>query len=102
LLCDPLVGQRVGGVNAFGGGLVLLASGGKKVGGVGVSGDTSCTDHFVAWRVRNAVGLDHFGNHLRRSAGFRRDADHPDNIILDFKPTADGGILTGSADRSGA
>src|SRR5882724_6726362 len=50
---DPLVGQRVGGVNVFGGGLVLLSRGGKKVGGVGVSGDTSCTDHMVAWRVRH-------------------------------------------------
>jgi len=29
---DPLVGDRVGGVNVFGGGLVLLAAGGKKVG----------------------------------------------------------------------
>jgi hypothetical protein len=24
-----------------------------------VSGDTSCADHNVAWRVRHAVGLDH-------------------------------------------
>jgi C4-dicarboxylate-specific signal transduction histidine kinase len=50
---DPMVGQRVGGVNVFGGGLALYRSG-VKVGGVGVSGDTSCTDHMVAWRVRNA------------------------------------------------
>src|SRR5215469_12045708 len=48
---DPLVGRRVGGVNVFGGGLVLLSAGGVKVGGIGVSGDTSCTDHMVAWRV---------------------------------------------------
>ena len=41
---DPLVGQRVGGVNVFGGGLALY-KGGRKVGGVGVCGDTSCTDH---------------------------------------------------------
>jgi uncharacterized protein GlcG (DUF336 family) len=27
-------------------------------GGLGVSGDTSCTDHVVAWRVRDALGLD--------------------------------------------
>jgi uncharacterized protein GlcG (DUF336 family) len=90
---DPLVGQRVGGVNVFGGGLVLLASGGKKVGGVGVSGDTSCTDHFVAWRVRNTLGLDHFGKPPAAVGGVSGDADHPDNIIFDFKPTADGGIL---------
>ena len=25
---------------------------------MGVSGDTSCTDHVVAWLVRHALGLD--------------------------------------------
>jgi len=59
---DPLVGQRVGGVNVFGGGLALYTTGGKKVGAVGVSGDTSCTDHFVAWHVRNNLGFDHLSN----------------------------------------
>src|SRR5436190_21785259 len=49
---DPMVGNRVGGINVFGGGLVLLAKGGIRVGGVGVSGDTSCTDHMVAWHLR--------------------------------------------------
>ena len=90
---DPLVGQRVGGVNVFGGGLVLLASGGKKLGGVGVSGDTSCTDHFVAWRVRNTLGLDHFGPSGAAVGGVSGDTDRPDNIIFDFNPTANGGIL---------
>jgi uncharacterized protein GlcG (DUF336 family) len=90
---DPLVGQRVGGVNVFGGGLVLLASAGKKVGGVGVSGDTSCTDHFVAWRVRNTLGLDHFGPSGAAVGGVSGDSDHPDNIIFDFSQTANGGIL---------
>src|SRR6266480_4905738 len=49
---DPMVGSRIGGVNVFGGGLAVYKPGGKKIGGVGVSGDTSCTDHMVAWRVR--------------------------------------------------
>ena len=53
---DPLLGQRVGGVNVFGGGLALYAAG-VKVGAIGVSGDTSCTDHVVAWKVRAALGL---------------------------------------------
>jgi uncharacterized protein GlcG (DUF336 family) len=53
---DPLVGTRVGGVNVFGGGLALYASG-KKIGAIGVSGDTSCTDHVVAWKVRANLGL---------------------------------------------
>jgi uncharacterized protein GlcG (DUF336 family) len=84
---DPLVGQRVGGVNVFGGGLALYAGGGKKIGGVGVSGDTSCTDHMVAWRVRNSLGLDHFGP----VRGVSSDPNRPDNIIFDITPNPSGG-----------
>jgi len=54
---DPMVGKRIGGVNVFGGG-VALYSGGKVVGGVGVSGDSSCADHNIAWRIRKALALD--------------------------------------------
>jgi hypothetical protein len=90
---DPLVGQRVGGVNVFGGGLVLLSTGGVKVGGVGVSGDTSCTDHMVAWRVRHSLSLDHFGPTTSAVGGVSGDNTHPDNIIFDFTLTTDGGIL---------
>ena len=94
---DPLVGQRVGGINVFGGGLVLY-QGGVRVGGLGVSGDTSCTDHMVAWRTRNALGLDHFGA-VGGSAALTVTADlnHPDNIIFDIKPNPNGGtgISTG-------
>lgn len=53
---DPLVGKRIGGINVFGGGLALYKNG-KKIGAIGVSGDTSCTDHVVAWKVRAALGL---------------------------------------------
>src|SRR6266513_2254866 len=56
---DPLVGHKIGGVNVFGGGLGLYAAGHRIVGGVGVSGDTSCADHNIGWRVRNLLGLDH-------------------------------------------
>src|SRR5213078_4273964 len=50
---DPLVGKQIGGVNVFGGGLALYKQTSKKlVGGLGVSGDTSCTDHIIAWKVR--------------------------------------------------
>lgn len=48
---DPMVGHRIGGINVFGGGLALYRNG-KKMGAIGVSGDTSCTDHVVAWKVR--------------------------------------------------
>jgi uncharacterized protein GlcG (DUF336 family) len=55
---DPLVGEFIGGVNVFGGGLALYDSDATVLGGLGVSGDTSCTDHIVAWKVRDALGLD--------------------------------------------
>lgn len=56
---DPLVGKRVGGINVFGGGLALYNHDGKKVGAIGVSGDTSCTDHAVAWKMRHIMDFDH-------------------------------------------
>jgi uncharacterized protein GlcG (DUF336 family) len=55
---DPMVGKAIGGVIVFGGGLPLYTHDGKLVGGLGVSGDTACTDHVVAWKVRNKLGLD--------------------------------------------
>lgn len=54
---DPALGRRIGGIVAFGGGLALYNEGGI-IGGLGVSGDSSCADHNVAWRVRQALGLD--------------------------------------------
>jgi hypothetical protein len=83
---DPLVGQRVGGINVFGGGLALYVNG-VRYGGLGVSGDTSCTDHMVAWRTRNTLRLDGFSG----VAGVSGDPAHPDNIIFDITPNAAGG-----------
>jgi hypothetical protein len=88
---DPLVGGRVGGVNVFGGGLVLLAKGGVRVGGAGVSGDTSCTDHMVAWHLRHNLNLDHFGPTGSAVGGVAGDPAHPDNIIFDITPNPNGG-----------
>jgi hypothetical protein len=88
---DPMVGKRIGGVNVFGGGLALYKNG-SKVGGVGVSGDTSCTDHMVAWRVRHALGFDEF-----QGVQGVADAGHPDNIIFDIAANADGTGGTGQA-----
>ena len=48
------VGDRVGGINVFGGGLTLFVNG-HEAGAIGVSGDTSCTDHVVAWKVRASL-----------------------------------------------
>jgi uncharacterized protein GlcG (DUF336 family) len=55
---DPMVGQRIGGVNVFGGGLALYNSRKQLIGAIGVSGDTSCADHNIAWRTRARLGLD--------------------------------------------
>ncbi|HEX3495315.1 MAG TPA: heme-binding protein [Methylocella sp.] len=53
---DPLIGRRIGGTITFGGGLGLY-KGTTIVGGIGVSGDTACADHSVAWRTRIILGL---------------------------------------------
>ena len=55
---DPMVGERIGGVNVFGGGVALYNSKGDILGGLGVSGDTSCADHNIAWRTRQGLSLD--------------------------------------------
>lgn len=55
---DPMIGHRIGGVNVFGGGLALYNSKGVLVGALGVSGDTSCADHNIAWRTRHALNQD--------------------------------------------
>jgi uncharacterized protein GlcG (DUF336 family) len=75
---DPLVGEKVGGVNVFGGGLALYNTSGDFVGGLGVSGDTSCADHIIAWKVRHGLNLDNV------PAGVSATGD--DNII--FPPAA--------------
>jgi uncharacterized protein GlcG (DUF336 family) len=56
--------QIAGGMIFFGGGLPLYNSSGHIIGGLGVSGDTSCTDHEIAKRVRNAAALNPPGGEL--------------------------------------
>lgn len=51
------IGFVPGGIITFGGG-VALYSGGKVIGGLGVSGDTSCADHAIAFRMRHNAKLD--------------------------------------------
>jgi uncharacterized protein GlcG (DUF336 family) len=83
---DPMVGNRVGGVNVFGGGLALYNADSRVVGAVGVSGDTSCADHNIGWRVRNNLHLDNFGtgaNGKPLVGGVSGDNARPDNIIFD-------------------
>jgi uncharacterized protein GlcG (DUF336 family) len=90
---DPLVGEKVGGVNVFGGGLALYAPQKKLVGAVGLSGDTSCADHFIAWRVRHLLDMDHLAGAYAVSG----DATHPDNIVFDLMPDPNGGPDSTSA-----
>lgn len=54
------LGQVCGGTIAFGGGVPLYRDQ-KRVGGLGVSGDTACADHEIAKRVRSAAKLDPAG-----------------------------------------
>lgn len=48
--------QFPGGVITFGGGLPLYADG-KVIGGLGVSGDSACADHVIAYRMRKLAGF---------------------------------------------
>jgi len=68
---DPMVGKAIGGVIVFGGGLALYEKG-KIVGGLGLSGDTSCADHVIAWKVRHQLQLD--------SVPMGASPEHNDNI----------------------
>lgn len=52
---DPLIGKRLGGNNTMPGGLPLYDKTHTKVGAIGVSGDIRCSDHVVAWKVREAL-----------------------------------------------
>jgi len=51
------VGSVPGGIITFGGGVALYANG-KVIGGLGVSGDSACADHVIAYRMRKRTGLD--------------------------------------------
>jgi uncharacterized protein GlcG (DUF336 family) len=83
---DPLRGKRIGGVNVFGGGLALYSAAGRLLGALGVSGDTSCADHIIAWKTRHALNLDNV------PAGVAGDGK--DNIIHDVTVDAGTGHTT--------
>lgn len=73
---DPMVGKKIGGVNVFGGGLALYDKNGKLLGALGVSGDSSCADHNIAWKLRHKLQLDYI------PGGVSPNKD--DNIVYDI------------------
>jgi uncharacterized protein GlcG (DUF336 family) len=75
---DPMIAGRIGGINVFGGGLALYNAQKQLIGGLGVSGDSSCADHNIAWRTRNTLKLDFV------PAGVGPDTTRPDNIVYDI------------------
>jgi hypothetical protein len=75
---DPLLGKPVGGIVVFGGGLALYDQNHRAIGGLGASGDTSCADHNIAWRVRQMLKLDNVPG--------GPSPDHNDKVVYDVGP----------------
>lgn len=53
------VGFNPGGVITFGGGVALYNQSNQVIGGLGVSGDTACADHAIAYTMRILLKLNH-------------------------------------------
>ena len=71
-LAKQSIGGTPGGIITFGGG-VALYSGGQVVGALGVSGDSSCADHAIAFRMRQLAGYNTLPSGVA--------PDNTDNII---------------------
>jgi Uncharacterized protein, possibly involved in utilization of glycolate and propanediol len=80
-LNDPMTGKRIGGVNVFGGGLALYNAQGKIVGAIGVSGDTACADHNIAWKTRHELNFDNVPSGVNKDSN---SAKGDDNIVYDI------------------
>jgi hypothetical protein len=89
---DPLRGKRIGGVNIFGGGLPLY-KGGVKIGAIGSSGDTSCTDHTFAWRVRLALNTAGLADATTGDEMNTKDGLHPTCPNMPVGSKAETGII---------
>src|SRR5207248_11345610 len=73
---DRMVGKTAGGTVVFGGGLGLDDKGSQPVGGIGVSGDSSCADHNIVWKTRSYLKLDY--------VPFGVSPTKDDNIVYDI------------------
>jgi len=78
---DHMIGKKIGGINVFGGGVALYDEEGSLLGALGVSGDTSCADHNIAWKVRAALALDYVPAGVNEITGTMHKTD--DNIVYD-------------------
>jgi uncharacterized protein GlcG (DUF336 family) len=56
------IGQVPGGIITFGGGVALYNASRQVIGGLGVSGDTACADHAIAYQMRHLAALDNTPN----------------------------------------
>ena len=95
---DGMVGGRIGGINVFGGGLGLYNSAHQLIGGIGVSGDTSCADHNIAYKTRHTLLLDYVPAGV---AGNNGDTAHKDNAIFDITPQGGGDLNAGGGQMPG-
>ena len=84
---DPMVGKQIGGIVVFGGGLALYDASGHIIGGLGVSGDLSCADHNIAWKLRHVLELDYVPSGVDPVNKLRESKD--DNIVYDLDPKTD-------------
>jgi hypothetical protein len=78
--------------------LALYDSTGQLLGALGVSGDTSCADHNIAYRTRHSLFLDYVPAGV---AGLNGDTTHKDNIIFDITPQGGGDAAPGAGQMPG-
>ncbi len=78
------VGFNPGGIITFGGGVALYGKNSEVIGGLGVSGDTACADHSIAYRIRTLLKL----NHIPGGVGLNGS----DNILYASSGTAPTGF----------
>ena len=92
--------QIAGGMIFFGGGVPLYKSG-KIVGGLGISGDTSCTDHEIAKRVRTMAGLDPSGGSAADDIVYKTDGLSPFTHPVCINTYRNGGFIGTESNASG-
>lgn len=80
---DPVIGKRLGGYDTTAGGLALFDNNKKKIGAIGVSGDTHCSNHVIAWKIREQLAS---GAYKSTNVPFGLSAKYNDMLIQDIIP----------------